>query len=65
MIKLLTGIPKAGRSAIYNKLTGWSRLVLLPKFRQGVDPKIQYVMADKNQKWPTLYNEPPSFRGEN
>ena len=65
MIKLLTKIPKEGRSAIHNKLTGWSRLLLLPKFRQGVDPKIQYEMSDKNQKWPTLYNQPPCYRGEN
>ena len=65
MTKLLTGIPKKGRKAVYSRMTGWSRLLLLPKFRHGVDPRIQMVYMDKNSKWPKLFYGPISFKGGN
>jgi len=65
MTKLLTGIPKNGRKAVYNRMTGWSRLLLLPKFRQGVDPRLQMEHMEKNSKWPELFHGSLSFKGGN
>ena len=65
MTKLLTGIPKKGRKAVYSRMTGWYRLLLLPQFRKGVDPRIQMVHMDKNSKWPKLFYGPISFKGGN
>jgi hypothetical protein len=65
MTKLLTGIPKKGRKAVYSRMTGWARLLLLPEFRQEVDPRIQMEHMDKNSKWPKLLYGPISFKGRN
>ena len=65
MIKLLTGIPKNGRKAVYGRLTGWYRLLLLPKLRQGVDPRFQMEHMDKNSKWPNLFYGSICCKGEN
>lgn len=65
MTKLLTGIPQKGRKAVYSRMTGWSRLLLLPKFRQGVDPRFQMEHMDKNSKWPKLFYGSISFKGSN
>jgi hypothetical protein len=63
MTKLLTGIPKKGRKAVYSRMTGWSRLLLLPKFRQGVDPRFQMEHMDRNSKWPKLFYGSICFKG--
>ena len=65
MTKHLTGIPKKGLNAVYSRMTGWSRLLLLPKFRQGVDPRIQMAHMDMNSKWPKLFYGSIRFKGEN
>ena len=65
MTKLLTGIPQNGRKAVYSRMTGWYRLLLLPKLRQGIDPKIQMEHMDKNSKWPKLFYGPICFKGWN
>ena len=65
MIKLLTGIPKNGRKAVHGRMTGWYRLILLPKLRQGVDPRIQMEYMNMNSKWPKLFYGPICFKGSN
>jgi len=62
MTKLLTGIPKKGRKAVYSRMTGWSRLLLLPKFRQGVDPRFQMEHMNKNSNGPSYSMGPSALR---